>query len=141
VDGWRDIWLNEGFATYMEARYDEAHDGRSTQQWLRSSYNQLSGDDAFWDVPIDNPGKGRIFSYPIYQRGGMALAALRRVIGTPDFTEVLRTWVSQHRFGNATTEQFTDLAEEVSGVDLDGFFDAWLRAGEPPAETAANGLD
>ena len=71
----------------------------------------------------------------------MTMAALRRVIGAVDFTELLRAWVAERRFGNATTEQFTDLAEELSGEDLDGFFDAWLRADEPPAETAANGLD
>ena len=71
----------------------------------------------------------------------MTLAALRRVIGAADFTELLRTWVAQHRFGDATTDDFTDLAEEISGTELDGFFDAWLRAHEPPAATAANGLD
>ena len=140
VRGWRDIWLNEGFATYMEAKYDETHGGRTTTQWLEREYEQLDNAGDFWDVPIDDPGKTRIFSFPIYERGGMTLAALRRVIGTPDFNELLRTWVAERRFGNATTEQFTDLAEEVGGVNLDAFFDAWLRADEPPAETAANGL-
>ena len=71
----------------------------------------------------------------------MALAALRRVIGTSDFTRVLRTWVADHRHGNATTDDFTALAEEVSGEQLDAFFEAWLRADEPPERTAANGLD
>jgi aminopeptidase N len=140
VHGWRDIWLNEGFATYMEARYDETHGGRTTTQWLEREYEQLDDAGDFWNVPIDDPGKNRIFSFPIYVRGGMTLAALRRVIGTSDFNELLRTWVAERRFGNATTEQFADLAEEVSGANLDAFFDAWLRADDPPAETAANGL-
>jgi aminopeptidase N len=141
VRGWRDIWLNEGFATYMEARYAETHGGPGIRTWLHRSYDSFDHMDAFWRVPIDDPGPRRIFEYPIYQRGGMTLAALRRVIGSADFTRLLRRWVSEHRNGNVTTQQFTDLAEEISGVDLDAFFDAWLRADSPPARTPANGLD
>ena len=42
--------------------------------------------------------------------------------------------------GNGSTEDFHALAEEVSGEDLDGFFDAWLVSGDKPADTVANGL-
>jgi aminopeptidase N len=70
----------------------------------------------------------------------MTLAALREVIGAADFSELLRTWVAERRHGTATVEEFTDLAEQVAGADLAGFFEAWLRGDEPPAETAANGL-
>lgn len=140
VQGWRDIWLNEGFATYMEARYVESRGGRSTRAWLLHEYGRFRDLDGFWAVPLDDPGPHRIFDFPVYQRGGMALAALRRVIGGAAFTRLLRTWVTEHRGSNVTTADLTALAERVSGRDLDAFFDAWLRADRPPARTAANGL-
>ena len=104
------------------------------------SYEDLEDSGSFWNLPIDDPGPDEIFSNAVYQRGAMALAALRRVIGTTDFTRPLRRWLADHRYGNATTADFTALAEEVSGEQLDGFFAAWLRADEPPERTAQNGL-
>ena len=53
---------------------------------------------------------------------------------------MLRTWVTDREGGNGSTEQFEALAEDISGEDLDDFFDAWLHTSEKPADTAANGL-
>ncbi len=70
----------------------------------------------------------------------MALQALRNRVGGHDFWRVLRTWARTHRHGNGSVHQFEQLAEKLSDEQLDGFFDAWLRAPRPPAETRANGL-
>ena len=51
-----------------------------------------------------------------------------------------QTWVAEREGGNGTTEEFQELAEQVSGEDLDGFFTAWLVTGERPAHSPENGF-
>lgn len=147
VARWKDIWLNEGFATYMEKRYVEARGGRSTSRWLHQAYREVPSGADFWELDIADPcASGSpcsihlLFNGAVYDRGAMTLAALRNRIGKADFRQLLRRWVSDHEGGNAMSEQFEDLAEMVSGEQLDTFFDAWLRSGQKPPNTAAYGL-
>ena len=70
----------------------------------------------------------------------MTLQALRNRIGDDAFWTVLRTWVADHRHGNASTADFIALAEETSGQDLDDFFEVWLDDPGAAGETADNGL-
>ena len=70
----------------------------------------------------------------------MATQALRHRIGAEAFDTLLRRWVTERRNGTGSTEDFAALAESVSGQDLTGFFDAWLRSPDRPAATAENGL-
>lgn len=143
---WRDIWLNEGAATFMEHYYSEKHGGETVQQWLRTSYDDTETDDGFWDLEVADPCPGhtgcasRIFDPRVYYRGGMVFQALRNVLGEDGFWTLLRRWVAERAGGTGSTEQFQALAEQVSGEDLGGFFDAWLRSATRPADTAANGL-
>ncbi|HWI44444.1 MAG TPA: M1 family metallopeptidase [Nocardioides sp.] len=140
---WRDIWLNEGFATYEEAAWSAAHGGPTTASWLRQMYADwcTAPKDAFWRLDLTDPGPAHVFDSAVYDRGAMVLAALRNRIGAADLTAVLRRWTREHRGGNGRVSDFEALAATVSGERLDGFFDAWLRGGRPPAATAANGLD
>ena len=62
----------------------------------------------------------------------MTLQALRQKVGDTVFFRILRTWASQHRYGNVTTAQFVALAEQESGLDLSHFFDVWLYQPEKP---------
>jgi aminopeptidase N len=140
VRHWRDIWLNEGFATYMEKRYDEAHGGTPAATWLRTRYDGFTTGNPIWALDISDPGPDQIFSNAVYLRGAMALQALRNRIGDTDFDTLLRTWVAAHSRGNGSTEDFTALATAVSGQDLTGFFDAWLVSPTRPDDTVENGV-
>ncbi|MBM7519601.1 M1 family metallopeptidase [Nocardioides nitrophenolicus] len=142
VQRWRDIWLNEGFATYLEAAYAAAHGGPSVPAYLDKMYDKecTTPSSDFWRLDIANPGADHIFDEAVYDRGAMVLAALGNRIGADVLGTVLRTWVAQHHDGNATVEQFEALAASVSNQNLSGFFDAWLRGGSMPAATSDNGL-
>jgi aminopeptidase N len=140
VHHWRDVWLNEGFATFMEQLWLQDHGERSTGSWLRTTYDGYGAGSDFWDLVVADPGPHDLFDWPVYERGAMTLAALRVRIGSDDFRTLLRRWASGHRHGHGTTEQFEALAASVSGQDLTSFFDAWVHQPGKPAATPENGL-
>ncbi|SCL65056.1 Peptidase family M1 [Micromonospora citrea] len=131
---WQDIWLNEGLATYAEWLWAEHDGGRTAQQAFDARYAGSSGQ--VWRTPPGDPGVANLFSESVYQRGGMTVHALRVAVGDKKFFEILKAWAAQKRDANATTAEFVALAERISGKQLDGLFDAWLRGTERPARPA-----
>jgi aminopeptidase N len=140
VRRWRDIWLNEGLASWAEWRWAETHGGEAAQHRLRREHAARPAARAFWRLRIADPGAGHEFDPPVYVRGAMAAQALRHRIGAAVFTRLLRTWVAERQFGTGRVEQFEALAERVSGRRLGGFFDTWLHRPGRPARTTANGF-
>ena len=128
---WADIWLNEGWATYAEWTWQEDQ-GRGTAQERFDDIMSIPADDEFWDTVIADPGPLGLFLSPIYDRGAATLYALRQKIGDEAFLAGAREWVSRYDDGTASTADFEALFAEVSGEDLDEFFDVWLHTPEKP---------
>jgi aminopeptidase N len=130
---WPDIWLHEGFATWSEWIWSEYQGNKSGAKWFNQLYNTPAQDIRFWTPPPGDPGTPVfLFNGTIYYRGALTLEALREKIGDFDFFRIMRSWAQQNRFGNVTTPQFVALAEQVSGEDLDHFFDVWLYQPDKP---------
>ncbi|MFI1719164.1 M1 family metallopeptidase [Streptomyces litmocidini] len=127
---WRDIWLNEGFATYAEWLYAEEYEHVPA----RTRFERAFAQDANWAFPpAAPPSAENLFDPPVYQRGAMVLHKLRETVGDRVFDGILRGWAAKYRHANATTDDFTSYAEAVAGRDLDALWDVWLHGDGKPA--------
>ena len=127
---WQDIWLNEGFATYAQSLWDEHERGAAV---LRPRDRQVcvfleAAEDGGRStlLQIGDPGPDELLDGAVYGRGALTLHALRLQIGDEAFFDILREWNERYFHGHATTDDFIALAEEISGDELEQFFDVWL---------------
>ncbi len=122
-DNFYHIWINEGFATYSEALYLERKYGKN-EFWEEVNSNKHYGPGTIYVQDLDE-----IFHYGrSYQKGSWVLHMLRHVVGDSTFFQILKTYYNDERFrySTATTEDFQEICETVSGMDLDKFFHQWI---------------
>ncbi|MFH9617220.1 M1 family metallopeptidase [Streptomyces pratensis] len=128
---WRDMWLNEGFATYAEWLWSADHDGVPVAE----SFDRAYADEANWAFPASRPpGPADLSRPPVYGRGAMVVHRIRLEMDDDEaFFRLLKGWPTAHRHGNASTADFTAYAEKASGLDLTELWDTWLHGGSRPA--------
>lgn len=122
-ESWKDIWLNEGFASYSEALWEEHLNGKEALEkyMVKEDYGYFLG-------TVYDP-KGFIFGSTVYQKGSWVLHMLRGVVGDSTFFKILRTYYDKYKYKTANTYQFQEVCENISGIDLDFFFDQWVLKG------------
>src|SRR5690606_23085125 len=126
---WQDIWINEGFAVYGEALYRQAAYGQEDYDtYIKSIMSRAKNAQGTIYVQ-DISNEDEIFdSDRTYAKGGVVVHMLRGVLGDAAFFQTLQSYMNdpQYAYGSATIEDFKNVAESVSGSDLDYFFDQWL---------------
>ncbi|HUR75927.1 MAG TPA: M1 family metallopeptidase [Sporichthya sp.] len=130
--GWRNIWLNEGFATYAQWLYGERTGAQSADASFAKAWADYADNAEFWGVRIGDPGPEHLFDEAIYVRGAMALHQLRRLVGDRTFFTIVRTWASGRAGTAVTIGEFVAHASKVAKRDLGPFFQAWLFAASRP---------
>ncbi|SEE95924.1 M1 family metallopeptidase [Streptomyces sp. Ag109_O5-10] len=132
---WRDMWLNEGFATYAGWLWQEDHGGQTAQQIFDRVYATPKDDATLWGFPPGKPpGAAHISERPVYEWGAMVLHKIRQTVGDDRFYAILRGWAATHRHGNADTAEFTAYVEKMApGRNFDAIWKDWLYGDGKPA--------
>ncbi len=121
---WKDVWLNEGFATYSEALFWEYQSGPEA---LISTMISKFGN--FEKGTLYNPGAA-LFSKLIYNKGAWVLHMLRKEVGEKSFNKILKNYFETFKYKNASTSDFKELCEKISNENLDYFFKQWVFEGK-----------
>lgn len=123
-NNWHETWLNEGFASYGEAIYFEAKWGHAYYHSYMGGMRYTGGGSIYIE---DTTSAWGMFATIVYNKGAWVLHMLRRIVGDATFFGILQTYYgSVHRYSDATTEDFKNICESVSGMELDYFFDEWI---------------
>lgn len=130
-ESWRDMWLNEGLATYAEWLWEEEKEDTPAEESFQDAYED---EDNWAFPPADPPSAAHISDDPVYGRGAMVIHKIREAVDDDEeFFALLRGWTRKYRHGNASTADFTAYVEEATGQDLSGLWKAWLYGGSRPA--------
>ena len=124
----QDTWLEEGPATYAQWIWRRRDGGLAdVDQLARFSEKEYSP-----QAPIGQPPTDEVASNEVYVGGALLLHALRLRIGEEAFFATLKEFTARYQYGIAGTSDFVEIAEKVSGEDLQSFFQAWLYQVQPP---------
>ncbi len=135
---WGDIWLNEGFATFLEAVWTEAHFGKDQADYERwNNAREWFESSNLWKKPIvrydfDDSSE---FDGNAYNKAGWVLYMLRHQIGEDVFYRGIKHYLEVNRGKNVVTSDLAKAIEEATHTNVDQFFSQWLYgAGGPKFE-------
>lgn len=140
---WKDIWLNEGFATYLSGLSIERFNGNDAfRGWKLTNINDITSQlgGSIYLTDTDTINSARIFSSRLtYNKGAMALHMLRNKLGDAVFFQAIKNYLADPElaYSFAKTPQLQEHFEAASGLDLTEFFNDWVYNQGYPIYTIA----
>lgn len=139
---WAEIWLNEGFATWGEAiwtEFDGGYDAYLDEIQGNANYYFSANPGTVISDPdwaVNTPPLNVMFNYALtYMKSSCVVHQLRYVLGDEVFFEAVRSYTldtENFRYKSATTTDFNAKFSEVSGQNLDWFFEEWIYSPNHP---------
>ncbi len=136
---WDDIWLNEGFATWMERKpiiawhpeWQLENDAAVSAQEI-ISVDSLGATRAIHGAPKTSSDIKEMFDGITYEKGGAVLSMLESYVGPDKFREGVNAYLKQHANGSATAADFWTAMAKVSGKPVDEIMPTFvMQAGVP----------
>lgn len=126
---WNDIWINEGFATYLTGLYFERFNPAYFQQWKKAQIEFIMSAEGGSVYAYDTSSPFTIFNGRLaYSKGAMVLHMLRKTIGEDAFFNALRAYLESPELQNsfASTQDLKNILRNFTSFNLDLFFDDWV---------------
>nr|WP_246416366.1 M1 family metallopeptidase [Nocardioides luti] len=128
---WRDVWMNEGMAMYLQGVYQAETSGQTVDElmdyWATFEPRMRRESGPPHDYDPATFGEGNIYYGP-----ALMWHELRQRIGDAEFWRLVREWPTVHQYANADYDDITGWWSEQTGLDLTSFFDAWLNGATTP---------
>jgi aminopeptidase N len=123
----REIWLNEGFATYSDANYNGMRFGHAEfLNTMQSRASDYFADDANWRHPLYDPPVSELFNWGYTYCKGSWVVHMLRYLGQAQFFSGLAAYRDSFEYGKASTEDLKGIFNQAYGTDLSWFFNEWV---------------
>ena len=132
IERWADICINECVASYAPWLFKEQVDGADLDAMWQRQMRRAVDDEGFWRSPLVDMPAGQEFT-AVYNRGPLAMHALRKEMGDNAFLTLLRQWPATYAGKNASFDDFEAMVSTVAGRDLTQFVDEWFRGTTVPS--------
>ncbi|MFI5731201.1 M1 family metallopeptidase [Kribbella sp. NPDC051587] len=131
VKSWDDMWLSEGHAAYYTGLYQDSKGQRKLVDFMRDAWQFESGERPKYGPP------GRVTDlngilFGTNPGGAVTLYALRQKLGVQTFQTIEKTFFERYRNKAASTQDYIDVVNEVSGQELKSYVKAWIYGAKTP---------
>ena len=129
AENWANYWLNEGMAEFMPGQYWGAKLGpRAEEDYYLGEYRQFLASDARRRMPLATYNSNNV-----YPKGALVLEMLKQQLGPERFWAAIRRYLTDHAYGNATSDDLRQAVLDATGQSLDWFWSQWIYAAGYPA--------
>ena len=145
AESWANLPLNESFATYAEYLWDEFKNGRDHADFKgfqdMSIYIGNKSKDNVDVIRFDYADREHMFDEISYQKGGRIIHMLRKTVGDAAFFKALNLYLTRNAYKSAEIHDLRLVFEEVTGTDMNWFFNQWFLSSGHPVLDIQNAFD